>query len=321
MAKVPAGFAVGGMSMPQRDADIRSMPTGGMRPQVPAGMSVGASYDTGKAFTLSGDQLNFAGPGGMRSSMSLNDFHDQMNPTETAGNRNPTWDDYFAQQAARRDTPRGRFFGATPLPGASFSSQQGSFGEEVMRGAGLRRAKAIADTALQARGQDLEMEQSGLRNQIATEQNRLLAERNDAALPGERAQGEAAQLELGTARKAQGLLDQFNTETDEVKKAAILQQYKMLTGTRDAENKTYAGVEEFMGPGGVTTQRSYVNERLPNGQWQKTYPQEAGQGAGAPTAAINERMLKNKTDPTMIEDYIQLFGKEAYEKNIGPLPK
>ena len=285
-------------------------------------MSAGASYDTGKAFTLSGDQLNFAGPGGMRSSMSLKDFHDQMNPTETAGNRNPTWDDYFAQQAARRGTPRGRFFGATPLPGADFPSQQGSFGEEVMRGVGLKRAQAIADTALQARGQDLEMEQAGLRNQIASEQNRLLAERNDAALPGERAQGEAAQLELDAARKAQGLLDQFNAETDDAKKAAILQQYRMLTGMKEAQARAYPVTEEEMTPQGIrSTSSMIVEDPSAPGGFRKVVPQEAGQGAAAPSAAINERMLKNKNDPTMIEDYVKLFGKEAYEKNIGPLPK
>ena len=122
------------------------------------------------------------------------------------------------------------------------------------------------------------MEQSGLRNQIATEQNRLLAERNDAALPGERAQGEAAQLELDTARKAQGLLDQFNVETDETKKSAILQQYKMLTGIRDAENKTYSGTEETTVPGEGIKEQAYVIERAPGGGWRKIVPQASGQG-------------------------------------------
>ena len=278
MAKVPAGkiSAQYGLSAPPVTAVFA--PTGGMRPQVPAGMSAGASYDTGKAFTLSGDQLNFAGPGGMRSSMSLKDFHDQMNPAETAGSRNPTWDDYFAQQAARRDTPRGRFFGATPLPGTG-SSSQGSIGEEVMRGAGLRRAKTIADTALQARGQDNEMEQAGLRNQIAAEQNRLLAERNEATLPGERLQGEAAQLELDTARKAQGLLDQFNAETDDVKKAAILQQYKMLTGMKEAQARAYPVTEEEMTPQGIrSTSSMIVEDPSAPGGFRKVVPQVTGQG-------------------------------------------
>ena len=270
-AKVPPDFArqVGGRSMPDREVGMRGAAYAGtLEPQpltsshlqttaVPAkGVSYGASYDTGRAFTQAGDQVNFAGPNGMRQSMSLKQFHDQMNPTTPApsngirrvGNLDitvdpsvpasererglgqmmgpagtPTWDDYHRQQQARYDAyvnaPRGRFFGARPLD----QDQSGLLTREnAPAGMGWQERKALNEQIIQNRQSGINAE---LQAEVTREGLRPTAQ--------EQIETEAAQIGLRSAQRIESALRDYETADTPEKKAAALERYRLLTKTKE----------------------------------------------------------------------------------------
>ena len=329
LAKVPTNIAG---SMPgttgMQAQPVTAVFSANKRFNLPDGVSAGASYDTGRAFTQVGDQVNFAGPNGMRQAMSLKQFYDQMNPTTQApgSNYDVTFDPSVSQEARQRfmeqpvaptgqmrqyenymNTPRGQNFGVRPLN----QDQSGLLTREnAPAGMGWQERKALNEQMLQNRQSGINAE---LQAEVTREGLRPTAQ--------EQAQTEVAQIGLRSAQRIETALRDYETADTPAKKAAALERYRLLTKTKDpTETKPEIRTESIV-ENGVMRDRTVAITVDKDGSITKREVPEAGQGAGAPTAAINERMLKNKNDPVMVEDYVKLFGKEAYEKNIGPLPK
>ena len=292
---------VGGQSLPGRDAGIRQEAARPAPPTTP-GTGYGASYDTGRAASFNGDQVAIAGADGMRQSMSVKDFHDMMNPnaTQRVGNMDVTFDPsvspeakaaflqdpvkpqaqmdrYDANMAAQRVSP-----GRRPL-----SSTEGSIGEMVVDGIRQRRSQFQTQQDVAMRGQDIQAEEGGMRN-------RLLAERNASQIPLERAQGEAAQMEVNSALRAQRLFDAINNEPDEAKKALLTQQYKLLTGVKDTPNETWLAQDESMDPKGGMRTDSSILERLPDGRVIRRIPETAGGASAEPLPPPDKRVVGKK---------------------------
>ena len=120
------------------------------------------------------------------------------------------------------------------------------------------------------RGQDIQAEEGGMRN-------RLLAERNASQIPLERAQGEAAQMEVNSALRAQRLFDAINNEPDEDKKALLTQQYKLLTGVKDEQIKPHFGTEVTGMDGSSRTVVTVPDPTAPGG-FRKIVPSASGGG-------------------------------------------
>jgi len=96
-----------------------------------------------------------------------------------SGRQQPTWDDYFEQQAARRDSPRGRFFGVNPI--TKEAPVDDSIGGMFVRGLQSRQARADAQIVNAEADRDVNRANflSTLdRNQIARDQLSLDADKN-----------------------------------------------------------------------------------------------------------------------------------------------
>jgi len=205
------------------------------------------------------------------------------------------------------NTPRGQQFGVRPLN----QDQSGLLTREnAPAGMGWQERKALNEQLLSNRQSGVNAE---LQADVTREGLRPTAQ--------EQVETEAAQIGLRSAQRIETALRDYETADTPEKKAAALERYRLLTKTKEpSETKPEIRTESIV-ENGVMRDRTVAITVDKDGNITKREVPEAGQGAGAPTAAINERMLKNKNDPTMIEDYVKLFGKEAYEKNIGPLPK
>lgn len=238
------------------------------------------------------------------------------------GNMNVTFDDsvspgarkaflapQYAPDTSRYDaymnTPRGQYFGPAPLPGDEPAGV-------LLRPTNLTN-QAISDynnMLTNRRGQDLTVDTA-----MQADATTRLGMRPTAL---EQAQAETAQLGIASARRAQGLFDLYNTETDPAKKAQYLQQYKLLTGMKDQPNQTWLAQDETMTAEGIRKESS-VLERLPDGRIVRRVPEpEGGAGIRAAYAALApdvraqvDKNFEGRTDvtPEEVLAYIQTLSK------------
>jgi len=142
----------------QRDADLGKM-------------TVATDGDT-TTYDIGGNTLSYKEDKGDKGNINLRSINQ-------SGRQQPTWDDYFAQQAVRRDTPRGRFFGVNPLN--TEQPVDDSIGGMFVRG--LQSRQARADAQIMNAEADRDMNRANFlstldRNQIAKDQLSLDAEKN-----------------------------------------------------------------------------------------------------------------------------------------------
>lgn len=230
------------------------------------------------------------------------------------GNMNVTFDDsvspgarkaflapQYAPDTSRYDaymnTPRGQYFGPAPLPG---NEPAGG----LLRPTNLTN-QAISDynnMLTNRRGHDLTVDTA-----MQADATTRLGMRPTAL---EQAQAETAQLGIASARRAQGLFDAYNTETDPAKKAQYLQQYKLLTGMKDVQPDIKFVTEETMEPGGGIRQNTYGYERLPDGRVIRRTPESDTKET--PSQESIDLMMKNRGDAAMEELFVKRFGKLPY---------
>ena len=136
-------------------------------------MNISTNGDT-TTYAIGGNTLSYEGDKGKINLRNIN---------RQSGRQQPTWDDYRRQQQARYDayinSPRGRFFGATPLE--SKEPVDDSIGGMFVRGLQSKQARADSQIANAEADQDINRANflSTLdRNQIARDQLSLDADKN-----------------------------------------------------------------------------------------------------------------------------------------------
>ena len=120
-------------------------------------------------YDIGGNTLSFEGDKGKINLRNINQ----------SGKHQPTWNDYFEQQAARRDSPRGGFYGVTPI--TTEQPVDDSIGGMFVRG--LQNRQARADAQIMNAEADRDMNRANFlstldRNQIARDQLSLDVDKN-----------------------------------------------------------------------------------------------------------------------------------------------
>jgi len=182
------------------------------------------------------------------------------------------------------NTPRGRFFGATPLPEEGKNPEDMSIGEMVVAGVRQKRAQAQAANDLAARGQDVNLVEAGMRQRTADEQNKILAERTVAGVGLDRVQTQAAEGELAQDEEVRGLVDQYDTETDPAVRTRIKDRINLLTGRQEKQTPPHFTTEELEGGLGSRAVAIVPDASAPGG-FRKVVPQEGGAADPAQAAA------------------------------------
>jgi len=296
LAKVPTNIA---SAMPgttgMQAQPVTAVFSANKRFALPDGVSAGASYDTGRAFTQAGDQVNFAGPNGMRQAMSLKQFHDQMNPTTPApgSNYDVTFDPSVSPEARQRfmadpvkptaqiaryqaymNTSRGQQFGVRPLN----QDQSGLLTREnAPAGMGWQERKALNEQILANR-------QSGINAELQADVTREGLRPTEQ----EQVQTEAAQIGLRSAQRIETALRDYETADTPEKKAAALERYRLLTKTKEpTETKPEIRTEEVV-ENGVVRARTVAITVDKDGNITKREVPEAGQAASLPPVESRE---------------------------------
>jgi len=132
-------------------------------------MTVSTDGDT-TTYDIGENTLSYKGAKGKINLRNIN---------QQADKQQPTWDDYFNQQAARRDTLRGRFFGVNPITTEEPSDD--SMGGLFVRG--IQSRKDRADSQIENAEAEQEVNRANFlstldRNQIARDQLSLDADKN-----------------------------------------------------------------------------------------------------------------------------------------------
>ena len=182
------------------------------------------------------------------------------------------------------NTPRGRFFGATPLPEEGKKPEDMSIGEMVVAGVRQKRAQVQAAQDLTARGQDANLMEAGMRERTADEQNRILAERAQSEAGFDRVRTKAAEREIAQAEEVTGLIDQYDTETDPAVRTRIKDRINLLTGRQEKQTPPHFTTEELEGGLGSRAVAIVPDASAPGG-FRKVVPQEGGAVDPAQAAA------------------------------------
>ena len=182
------------------------------------------------------------------------------------------------------NTPRGRWFGATPPAEEGKKLEDMNIGEMVVAGVRQKRAQVQATQDLTARGQDAELMSAGMRQRTADEQNRILSDKAASGIGLDRVQTQAAERELAQAEEVQGLIDQYDAAPDDAARARIKDRINLLTGRQEKSPAPYWTTEEMPDMKGSRIVGTIEDPNAPGG-FRKVVPQESGGTDPAQAAA------------------------------------
>jgi len=147
-----------------------------------------------------------------------------------------------------------------PAAGVTADPLTGSFGEVVMQGLGLRRARTLANIENQQVQADLERSGQGItaRGQDLTfasnaEQNAIAAGRNPSLNAQAAAQGELVGTQADIAKRSTELFNQWQAAPEGPEKEQLKEAYNMLQGTQEKAPQIHFGETESITDQGIVS--------------------------------------------------------------------
>ena len=254
----------------------QQIPTAGIRrpdgPQVPAGIGEGfpgtgmIKDSTGKVSYMdaSGNISSFRPyqEGGVRNvqpqlggGIRRGNYNFEGSAEDAALFNKPVFNN-----ATRQVVSGTRVEAAPHAAGVTADPLTGSFGEVVMQGLGLRRARTLANIENQQVQADLERSGQGItaRGQDLTfasnaEQNAIAAGRNPSLNALAAAQGELVGTQADIAKRSTELFNQWQAAPEGPEKEQLKEAYNMLQGTQEKAPQIHFGETESITDQGIVS--------------------------------------------------------------------